>query len=1009
MNFKQKVLRLSVSLIFMTSFVGLSFISITSAQGVDCDSFPHTTLTKTMPADAPYNIWLLAKKESASAKPYVKANNGQCREMALPSGSDWEWVRGASGNVQEPLRSGQNTFKLSVNGGAVLMDKLVVTNDLNCVPVGDGGNCIEAPLDFVVNGLQANEVVSGNKTVSAQLVTPLDGVTVDFLVDGNRLISRQTEAPFCMARINNQCREYNMEDLGEGSHTLNIRARTIAGQQTERNIPFSVAKRSIPVPEIPDEPTPEPKKPSVPTPTETLNVKVSGVKANETVSGKKTIRAEVSGTNKPVTVTFKLDNQHVSFRTAKPYCMVVTNDNQCGEWDSESLPNGTYAVIVVVNAEGLNESWTRIPIKISNTVNEAPAVPQPTNKPRKEIIIGNGKQKASGWIKALVPKIRLRQGSQLTFRVNDRIVYSKPAIAGDSVVFNSASFSNGPKTLSAVVTDPNGQESVVASEVVFENNIFTQAAAWMQENRTATLVGGIVLSAALFAGSYVLIQRYRRRQAIAKLTPHGVGNDEEVEVMDHKISVSKPVKVAIYAAHGFAIVAVVLLSGFIVYRLGSSALAAGLGFVAEVEDGIVTDASREAFFQDMDHADNRIYMRVNYGGSAPQEPEPEHPHEPEEPTNPTTPPTSSNPSTDCTPGTMASMGPCIDANAIPGPWQGYPANAGRRMRTMVHTSPTNSWDSFRHRCEYSHMNFDDPILYPGQQNRAHLHTFFGNSDTDYRSTSSSLVNSGGSTCSGGTLNRSAYWVPSMIDRTTGRAIEPLDDRSVYNSDLEIYYKIGYQGATPETIQPIPNGLHIITGNPANATSLADIPPQTTGVGYWIESHGRHYPVIYHCETDYPGFPRVETTPKLPYIPANCNRGQYLKMSIKFPGCWDGRNLTSPNGRSHMTYGRWNVGCPSSHPVVLPDMEMFIVYKVTTTNTSNWRLSSDNYTGGPGGGLSGHADYMFAWAPDAFPTVVSQCHRRLLDCYYSLAPRGYPGAWEPIEARQYTPRASRYIH
>jgi hypothetical protein len=38
----------------------------------------------------------------------------------------------------------------------------------------------------------------------------------------------------------------------------------------------------------------------------------------------------------------------------------------------------------------------------------------------------------------------------------------------------------------------------------------------------------------------------------------------------------------------------------------------------------------------------------------------------------------------------------------------------------------NGHGAFAPACAFSHMAFDDPIVFPGQSGRSHLHTFFGN-------------------------------------------------------------------------------------------------------------------------------------------------------------------------------------------------------------------------------------------------------------------------------------------
>jgi Domain of unknown function (DUF1996) len=106
--------------------------------------------------------------------------------------------------------------------------------------------------------------------------------------------------------------------------------------------------------------------------------------------------------------------------------------------------------------------------------------------------------------------------------------------------------------------------------------------------------------------------------------------------------------------------------------------------------------------------------------------------------------------------------------------------------------------AFRTVCGYSHMNFDDAIVFPGQPGASHLHVYFGNTQVDASTTISVLPTRGNSTCRGGIANRSAYWVPAVIDTRTGAPVKPLG--------AHVYYKSGYQGLTNSlTDQAAPGG------------------------------------------------------------------------------------------------------------------------------------------------------------------------------------------------------------
>jgi hypothetical protein len=70
--------------------------------------------------------------------------------------------------------------------------------------------------------------------------------------------------------------------------------------------------------------------------------------------------------------------------------------------------------------------------------------------------------------------------------------------------------------------------------------------------------------------------------------------------------------------------------------------------------------------------------------------------------------------------------------------------------------------AFRFICNPAHLAKDDPIGYPGQPGKSHLHQFFGNTAANANSTYESLRTTGQSTCNS-PLNRSAYWMPAMMN------------------------------------------------------------------------------------------------------------------------------------------------------------------------------------------------------------------------------------------------------
>lgn len=293
--------------------------------------------------------------------------------------------------------------------------------------------------------------------------------------------------------------------------------------------------------------------------------------------------------------------------------------------------------------------------------------------------------------------------------------------------------------------------------------------------------------------------------------------------------------------------------------------------------------------------------------------------------------------------------------------------------------------AFRTNCSFSHAAYNDPIVAPGQPGASHLHTFFGNASVTAASTT---MDAGSSTCDGGTANRTGYWTPGVIDTRTDELITNFDTiggqqpgPSGYLA-LQVYYKRGYQGVEAgEITRWFPAGLRMIAGNPRRT--------EPTGDGNPI--------IQYACTT--PGPTGAVFGPE--NIP-NCQPGQNFQMIIRFPQCWDGRNLDSIDHQSHMAYSIPGQGCPSSHPVPLPEITEHVRIRVPSGNnragqphdTRYWALTSDTYlgTGNPNGraGYSGHADWWNGWDPAVGQAIIDGCYvPREFDCQFSIPGLGSP--------------------
>ena len=290
-------------------------------------------------------------------------------------------------------------------------------------------------------------------------------------------------------------------------------------------------------------------------------------------------------------------------------------------------------------------------------------------------------------------------------------------------------------------------------------------------------------------------------------------------------------------------------------------------------------------------------------------------------------------------------GPAVTASKVPAPAVG---ESRRRIGVTSEQPAGSDVGAFRTRCEVSHFNSDDPIVYPRQPGKAHHHMFFGNTGTNAHSTYESLRDSGNSTCRGGIANRSAYWVPSMIDTATSAPVVP--------DYVDVYYKSGYNGLEPSEIRPLPRGLRMVAGAAASTAAQEN--------AFW------------GCRDQYVG--------QLDSIPIGvCSPGDAVLLTVKFPQCWDGVNLDSANHKSHLSTTVAG-DCPSTHPVALPEITFNVSFPVPADgDTSTWRLSSDTYDETWPGGMSAHADYFEAWEASVADAWANNCVKTGKDCHSHL--------------------------
>jgi len=293
---------------------------------------------------------------------------------------------------------------------------------------------------------------------------------------------------------------------------------------------------------------------------------------------------------------------------------------------------------------------------------------------------------------------------------------------------------------------------------------------------------------------------------------------------------------------------------------------------------------------------------------------------------------------------------------------------GRELKPIYERTKSDEGPvgAFRFICQPGQLNWDDPIVYPGQPGGSpHLHQWFGNTAANALSTYASLRREGESTCMG-PLNRSAYWMPAML----------ADGRTVVRPDyLTVYYK-RFPAAAPEcrdlarACLPLPHGLRYIFGY--DMLRMGTEQPENTGRMRW------------KCVTP---DNRTLGEPVSRLEGLVCPPEHLLIVNLAAPDCWDGRNLDSADHRSHMAYPAFDgtsakARCPASHPYLIPQFTLGATWLIRADdNIATWHLASDRMPGMPAmpAGSSFHSDWFGAWDPATLQAWTDNCIDRRLSC------------------------------
>ncbi|CZR55814.1 uncharacterized protein PAC_05702 [Phialocephala subalpina] len=234
----------------------------------------------------------------------------------------------------------------------------------------------------------------------------------------------------------------------------------------------------------------------------------------------------------------------------------------------------------------------------------------------------------------------------------------------------------------------------------------------------------------------------------------------------------------------------------------------------------------------------------------------------------------------------------------------------------------------------------DPIISPGIPS-GHVHAISGGTAFNRTMVGADSASKGKATTCDKFTDHSNYWAPQLYNRMNDGMFQlvPYSGANMYYKRYTCSYQAGVQYCPrPADAKPFPSGLRMVAGDPQRRTQNTS--DQTNqAILYETGNSGEVY-----------GFPKRLLGD--------------LSLHVRFPSCWDGVNVDSPDHKSHMAYPDPTKGdtaggmCPSTHPVALLHIGAEFGFDtgslgIVDSSTLVWSMGDTT-------GYGGHGDFIQGW-------------------------------------------------
>ncbi|CAN9213422.1 unnamed protein product [Alternaria alternata] len=268
----------------------------------------------------------------------------------------------------------------------------------------------------------------------------------------------------------------------------------------------------------------------------------------------------------------------------------------------------------------------------------------------------------------------------------------------------------------------------------------------------------------------------------------------------------------------------------------------------------------------------------------------------------------------------------------------------------------------------------DPIVDEGTAS-SHAHTIHGGSNFAETTTYDMLRESECTSCQFDD-DKSAYWTPSLHFVHEGGKTEIVPQ---VGGMLAYYLLLG------DDLKAFPEGFQMLAGDSRLRNFTGPVPDPPTSA--WTAddmtqlSLGQKS-IGFNC-LNYNKAPEGSRyrhfLPTKDYMDENCANG--IRAEIMFPSCWNGKDKTADDHKSHMAYPNMIDGgsCPEGFDTRVPSL-----FYETIWNTYKFKDSPGQFvwSNGDPTGYGYHADFINGWNIDTLQSAVSTCTNpsgRVEDC------------------------------